>query len=90
MAQKIGKGLRKAVKEYYQWHGDKTANPVKIIRNKKVLEAVVVRVKDADGDEITTLMDFMGWKDGHYDVTEFDYADRRSEALLIADFEQSE
>ena len=89
MDKAISRPLRKAIQEYYKWHGDRKAKPIKYIFNKGGLEAILVYVTDKDGDRICTLMEFQKWADGHYDVTEFDFADITSEALLVADYEQS-
>ena len=89
MDKTICRPLRKAIREYYQWHGQKRAKPIRFIKNQGDLEAIVVYVTDEYGDRICTLMQFQKWADGHYDVTEFDYADITNEALLVAEFEQS-
>jgi hypothetical protein len=34
-------------------------------------------------------MEFMGWKDGHYDVTEIDSVYREYEDELVEEFEES-
>lgn len=89
---KIDPGLVKAVKEYHRWHGGKSIRPVRIIQNKysnPPQEMLLVRFTDEDNDKLSCLMEFMGWKDGHYDVTEIDHVYREYEDELVEEFEES-
>lgn len=83
------RALHKAVKEYYEWHGDRKAKPVGFITNKKSgdFKMLLVRFMDADGNEMSALMEYQEWKDGHWDVTEYDVVPRKCEHILVSDFE---
>lgn len=86
------RALRKAVKEYYEWHGDRKAKPVDFITNKKSgdFKMLLVRFTDADGNEMSALMEYQEWKDGHWDVTEDDVVPRKCEHILVSDFENDQ
>ena len=89
---KLAPGLVKAVKEYHKWHGGKNIVPVRIVQNKHSkppYELVLARFTDGYGDEMSCLMEFQGWKDGHYDVEETDVVERKDEASLVEEFEES-
>ena len=73
MLEKLTPALRKAVREYYEWHGDKHGSAQRIVsrpgrygREYMVLAHIVTK----DDDKLSTMMIYSDWADGHYDVTE--------------------
>ena len=70
----INEELKKAVREYYEWHGDSTARPVKFVVNKMPgkFKELLVRFTDAHKVKMSSLMDYQTWADGHWDVIEVD------------------
>ena len=83
--------LKKALRDYYDYLGDGKAKAIKIIKNKhSEVSMLLVRFKDSDGDEMSALMDFQEWADGHIDVTEVFTAEREDEAEMVKGFEESE
>ena len=101
---KIDDQLKKAVKEYYEYQGDTKAKPIRFVENKhskEIREGVngkgfgghlmlLVRFVDDNGYEMSSLMDYTNWKDGHWDVTEQEYCFRNEEETMIKTFEDSE
>lgn len=83
-------GLRKAVREYYEWHGDKRSFAIHIFKNQSKDEMVLARFVDEDGDKMSSLMFFQAWADGHYDVTEDDAVLREYEKELVEEFTGSD
>ena len=54
---------------------------------------LLVRFTDKQGKEpveMSALMDYQEWNDGHWDVTEMDARPRKCEDCLIRQFEESE
>ena len=73
MTKKLTPALRKAVREYYQWHGDKHGSAVRIVSRPMRFgrdHMVLAHIETDQGDKLSTMMGFNGWADGHYDVTE--------------------
>ncbi len=83
------RALRKAVREYYDWQGDREVHPVGFVKNRDDVEMLLVRVTDAQGAEISCLMSCQNWADGHWDVTEMWNADRDREEELVERYRQS-
>ena len=82
--------LRKAVREYYTYLGDRKAKPVMMVDNLySDYVLLLVRFIDSDGNEMSALMDIQEWADGHFDVTEMFTADRADEERLCKDFVES-
>lgn len=81
--------LKEAVRQYYEWHGDKRAHALQILHNQSDDELVMVHFVDDFGRKMTSLMYFQGWKDGHYEVSEYDAFIRSREDIWIEDFKQS-
>ncbi len=91
MKERFPEALVKAVKEYYEWHGDKSPRLVRTIKNKHSdFTMLLVRFTDAHGDKNSALMYHSSWADGHYDVTEDESALFENERELIEAFENSE
>lgn len=68
---RIDAELKKAVKEYFEWHGDKHGKPVKFLENKDGMILLLARFTDGtDGEETSCFMTATKWADGHWDVTE--------------------
>ena len=84
--------LKKAVAEYYEWHGETKAKPVRFVVNKMPgqYKMLLVRFTDEQGDKMSALMTYEHWKDGHWDVTEFYVSERECEECLVKNFEESE
>ena len=83
--------LKKAVKEYYSWHGESKAAPVSVVRNKKSgFDLVLVRFVSEDGVEMSSLVDCQPWNDGHYTIEELFDAERECEDKMVNYFVQSE
>ena len=73
MEYSLNPELRKAVREYYQWNGDKHGSAARIVSRPGRFGReymVLAHVTSAEGDKLSTLMFFNSWADGHYDVTE--------------------
>lgn len=92
---KIDDQLKKAVTEYYEYQGDTDAVPVRFVTNKMPgkYKMLLVRFTDQQGKEpveISALMEYQEWKDGHWDVTEMDVRPRECEECMVKDFEESE
>ena len=83
--------LKKAVKEYYSWHGESKAVPVSIVRNKKSgFELLLVRFVSDDGIEMSSLVGCQMWNDGHYTIEEFTDTERELEDEMVNFFIQAE
>lgn len=83
-------GLRKAVREYYEWHGDKRSFAIRIFENKSDDQMVLTRFIDSHGEKMSALMFFQGWADGHYDVSEYEACSRICEEILVENFKASD
>ena len=92
MIYSIDDQLKKAVKEYYDWHHNKNSRPVKFVVNNMhgPYTMLLVRFNDERGTKMSGLMYFTHWKDGHWDVTEAYAVERESEEELVDGFENSE
>ena len=82
-------GLVKSVKEHFCWQGDRSSHPVRFVKNAGGLEMLLVRFTNVQGVKMSGLMDFVPWKDGHWDVSEFESVSRENEAKMIRKFEKS-
>lgn len=84
--------LKEAVKEYYEWNGDRNAKPIKFVVNKMPgkFKELLVRFIDKDNVKMSALMDYRTWADGHWDVTEVDVVQRPCEKCMVSEFENSE
>ena len=92
---KIDDQLKKAVREYYEYQGDADAVPVRFVTNKMPgkYKMLLVRFTDQQGkepEEMSALMEYQEWNDGHWDVTEMDVIPRKCEDCLVRNFEESE
>lgn len=83
MRKSFDTGLVKAVKEYFQWNRDRSAHPVRFVKDINGYEMLLVRFTDAQGVKMSGLMMFQPWKDGHYDVSEFESVLRVNEAEMV-------
>lgn len=84
-------GLRKAVKEHFEWQGDRCGHAVKIVQNiKSGYKMVLVRFTDAQGNKLSGFMTFQEWNDGHCDVTEAYVFRRECEDANIEVFRKSQ
>ena len=83
-------GLRKAVREYYEWHGDKRSFAIRIFENRSKDRMVLARFVDSCGNKMSSLMFFTGWTDGHYDVSEDEVVIREHEDEFIKNFNDSD
>ena len=79
--------LRKAVKEYYKWNGDRHGSAVRIVSCDGIfggkMPHVLAHVTEENGEKISTLMEFQEWKDGHFDVTEIGCCGRECEQVYL-------
>lgn len=83
--------LKKAVKDYYDWHGETKAVPAAVIKNKKSdFKLLLVHFENEDGKEMSSLMTCQPWNDGHWDVEEVDDCLLEAESEMIQLFEDSE
>lgn len=96
--------LEKAVKEYYEYLGDKKFHTARWIENKhsrhlrtseygkktEGYKLLLVRIVDENGCKFSALMSTQSWADGHWDVTEEFYCEREDEQEMIRNFEESE
>ena len=94
MSVKLPDGLKTAVKEYYEWNGDKNGHAVKIIESQPGefgvrAQMALCRFTDGKGSKGSSLLTFSGWADGHYDVTEIYVVCREHEKELVEAFESS-
>lgn len=92
---KIDDQLKKAVTEYYEYQGDTDAVPVRFVTNKmpgkyKMLLVRFTDQQEKEPVEMSALMEYQEWNDGHWDVTEMDVRPRKCEECLVRDFEESE
>jgi hypothetical protein len=92
---KIDDQLKKAVTEYYEYQGDTDAVPVRFVTNKmpgkyKMLLVRFTDQQEKEPVEMSALMVYQEWNDGHWDVTEMDVRPRECEDCLVRDFEESE
>lgn len=85
----FNKQLTAAVNEYYNWNSDRKPKAVKYVYNKNYTEAILVRFIDGYGIEMSSIMLYQNWADGHYDVTELDFVERADEELMIKAYEES-
>ena len=83
--------LRKAVTEYYEWHGSRKIHLFAIAVNKKS-DYKMLHVHFIDENEVrmSSLMTYQPWADGHYDVTEVEAVEREEEKAMVEAFENSE
>jgi hypothetical protein len=87
MTKKMVPALRKAVREYYEWHGDKHGSAERIVSRPGRFSRdymVLAHVENDQGDKLSTMMDFTDWADGHYDVTEIYVFPREVEKEYLA------
>lgn len=96
--------LIEAVKEYYEYTGDRRAGAVKWIENRHSRQTrtreygkktegyrmLLVRVTNEDGEKESVLMETQNWADGHWTVTEAFFSPRECEEKLIRNFVESE
>ena len=96
--------LEKAVREYYEYNGERNMHAVRFVENKpSAVEAtetdpkrisgytlLLVRFIDSDGEKISALMEYTHWADGHWDVTEDRSCPRKCEERMVRAFETSE
>ena len=92
MQYKIDDQIKKAVREYYDWHSNKRGRPVKFVTNKMPgqYKMLLVRFTDKDGTKMSGLMEFQHWNDGHWDVTEIYAVARQDEDWMVQGFVNSE
>ena len=92
MVYSIDDQLKKAVKEYYDWHHNKDGRPVKFVLNNMHGEyhMLLVRFVDENKYKMSALMDFQHLADGHWDVTEVYAVYREQEKELVDSFENAE
>lgn len=91
MSDRIDKQLIKAVKEYYEWHKDIKAKPIRFVKNNHSdYTMLLVRFTDEQGEEMSSLMITEDWADGHWDVTEIVTAYRDCENSMVQNFQESE
>ena len=85
------KQLKKAVKDYYDWHGESKAVPAAVIKNKKSdFKLLLVHFKDEEGREMSSFMICQPWNDGHWDVEEVEDCLMEDEREMITWFEESQ
>lgn len=89
MNEKITPELRQAVREYYNWHGEKYAKCMRIVRDKNDLECIIVRFAGENETALSSLVHFMRWEDGHYDVTEMFSCNRNDEDDMVKRYQES-
>ena len=83
--------LRKAVTEYYEWHGSRRIHLYAIAVNKKSgYKMLHVHFIDSNEVRLSSLMEYQPWADGHYDVTEVYVCEREDEKEMVEGFENSE
>ncbi len=89
MSEKIKSELRRAVAEYYRWHGESHVSPVRFVQNRDEYELLLVRFMTAGKVEMSSLMTCQEWADGHWDVSEVRNTCRKYEGDMIEDFSES-
>jgi len=82
--------LRKAIREYYQWNGDKKIKPVKLVENERGVRMALVRFTDADGNELSSLVSCWEWGNGKWDVSEMWVFKRECEDVDVEAFKTGE
>ena len=78
--------LRKAIREYYQWNGDKKIKPVKLVENERGVRMALVRLMDSDENELSSLMSCFEWGNGKWDVWEMWVFERECEDVAVEAF----
>lgn len=82
--------VKKTVREYYSYMGENHTKVIGIIKNKySDYDMLLVRFSDSNGQEMSSLLDYQEWADGHIDVTEVFTAFRIDEESMVNDFEES-
>ena len=74
--------LKKKVREYHEFHGDKTGYAVKVVRAADGYPAVLARAVTAQGRKISAIL----MVDSQGDVSEHCSCPRECEAMLVADY----
>ena len=83
--------LRKAVKEHYEWHGERNAYPCAMKTNRKSgYKLLHVRFIGDNGAKWASLMHIQRWADGHYTVEEMEADHRENERRMIDSFVNSQ
>ena len=83
----MNRELKKAVREYYKWHGESKAEIIRMLHNKDGVPALLIHFIGEQGDELSGIALYQEWKDGHYDVEEIDASFREDEEQIINDYE---
>ncbi len=83
--------LRKAVREHCEFHGDRGVRLMRIVKNRNSdYEMLLIRVTDENGMKYSSLVFYEQRADGHYEISEMEYARREGEQEMIEEFENSE
>lgn len=83
--------LRRAVREHCEFHGDRGVRLMRIVKNRNSdFQMLLIRVTDENGMKYSSLVFFEQWADGHYEISEMEYARRDGEREMIEEFENSE
>ena len=88
MREILPDNLKQAVKEYYDWLGDRNGKAVKHVTCKNGIKSTLLlaRFIDCNGKKLSSLMVDSGWADGHYDVTEIYTFCRECEKEMVNRF----
>ena len=81
--------LRKAIHEYYKYSNDSRIKAIRFITSKNGVQMVLVQFTSEAGREMSSLVSVMEWADGHYDVTEMFFAERKDEESMCKEFEET-
>lgn len=83
--------LRKAVTEYYEWQGDRRIHLFGVAVNRKSgYRMLLVHFTDSQGVKMSALMEYQGWAEGHWDVTEAEWTAREDEERMVREFVESQ
>lgn len=83
--------LRKAVTEYFESQGSRRVHLYGVAVNKKSgYKMLVVHHIDEGNRRLTSLAEYQGWADGHWDVTEAHWTVRENEERMVKAFVESQ
>ena len=89
MANGFSRELRKALKEYYAYYGDRKPEPVRWIDTKKYGPMLLVHFTDTqekDDRKMSGILHVVQYSDGRIDISEVDTDERCHEDEMIEDF----
>lgn len=84
---KITPELRRLVKEYHDYHGDRTCRIVKVIYDEEGYPALLVRVRNCDGDKYSCIEGYSRDSTGDGYISEICSCPTEDEKAMVEWFE---